>query len=743
MSGLIFLMTRWVEGILVIPARLHRGETVRALGCSLLRNYKVEEDAHRDVGDVDKMRGNVYVRKRKREVFKSSGSCEDKRFGKKFLRKKWRNKYKAAASLEAGGDYSVDTASGQKLAVVSIKPSYDSSHWISCFLCSVLYYMRRVDIGLQLLSEFVHSKPIFDGYSSHGILFLQGSIPIKNPGLCIISGSSSLIPMFAVDFSAVPFSFMYLHLSMQLRLARLAYVFVVVPLVVNENFGEVTSQIDLGKDTCNSCSVVSSVGGLRQRDSSQTTGGLPKSALRSMQYRNSRRVQKRRSLRRKRGRPLSAFRAKKSNGPLASDLLRFRQNATHSSSAAPSRILGGLAKTSPSKYIKELISAVGMDESRSSTHSKESKAAMGLIPPNTGASCSANLLIIETDECYREEGVIITLELSASKQWVLAVMKDGMIRYSLTTQSVMRPSCSNRFTNATSWSGDGGWKFEFPNKKDWLIFKELYKECSDRNLQAPTASVIPVPGVQVVSNTVQNNYMPYVRPNSYITVNDDELARALSNMTASYDMDSDDEKWLNEFNDALSSEGEIHELITPERFELVVDALEKGFHCNGDDHSDEKAAYDFCIHLERKEFIEVIHKYWIKKRRQKQSALVRIFQLYKPRRSHVIPRSILRKKRSFKRQACQAGRGKQRIFLQEMVAERDTSEHKNNLFKLQEARAFADRSEQSAVLKRQRAQILLEKADLTTYKAIMALRIAEATEIVETPGAVASFFLVP
>lgn len=79
----------------------------------------------------------------------------------------------------------------------------------------------------------------------------------------------------------------------------------------------------------------------------------------------------------------------------------------------------------------------------------------------------------------------------------------------------------------------------------------------------------------------------------------------------------------------------------------------------------------------------------------------------------------------------------------EMVAERDTSEHKNNLFKLQEARAFADRSEQSAVLKRQRAQILMENADLTTYKAIMALRIAEAAEIAETPGAIASFFLVP
>ncbi|XP_073305945.1 uncharacterized protein [Primulina huaijiensis] len=714
----------------------------------IVEEHKVEEDAHTDVGDVknvDRMQGIVYVRKRKREALKSCGSCEDKRFGKKFFRKKLREKHRAAAPSETGGGFSVDTAAHQKLAiVVAVKPSYDSSHWISSFLCSVLCYMRRVNIRLRLLSVFVHSKPIFDAYSSHGILFLQGSAPVKSSGLCIISGSRSLIPMFAVDFSAVPFCFMYLHSSMQLRSARLAYVSVVVPLGVNENFEEVTSQISLGKDTCNSNSLVSSIVGLRRRDLSTSTGGLPKLALRSMQYRNSRHVQKRSSLRRKRGRPPSAFRAKKSHGPLASDLLRFRQNATRSSSAAPSRTLRSFAKTSPSKYIKELKFTLGMDESRPSTHSKDLKAARRLIPQNTGASfCSANLLIIETDKCYREEGAIIILELSASKQWVLAVMKEGVKRYSLTTQSVMRPSCSNRFTHATLWSEDGGWKLEFPNRLDWLIFKELYKECSDRNVQSPTASIIPVPGVQVVSSSVQNNYIPYVRPDSYITVKDDELARAMIKRTANYDMDSDDEKWLNEFNDTLSSDGEIHELVTPERFELVVDALEKGFHCNGDDHSDEKAAYDFCMHLERKEFIEAIHKYWIKKRRQKQSALVRIFQLHKPRRTQVIPRSILRKKRSFKRQASQAGREKQRTFLQEMVAERDTSEHKNNLLKLQEARAIADRSELSAILKRQRAQILMENADLTTYKAIMALRIAEAAEIVEAPGAVASFFLVP
>lgn len=39
------------------------------------------------------------------------------------------------------------------------------------------------------------------------------------------------------------------------------------------------------------------------------------------------------------------------------------------------------------------------------------------------------------------------------------------------------------------------------------------------------------------------------------------------------------------------------------------------------------------------------------------------WQCYQPRRSQVIPKSVLRKKRSFKRQGSQAGRGKHRPFL--------------------------------------------------------------------------------
>lgn len=46
--------------------------------------------------------------------------------------------------------------------------------------------------------------------------------------------------------------------------------------------------------------------------------------------------------------------------------------------------------------------------------------------------------------------------------------------------------------------------------------------------------------------------------------------------------------------------------------------------------------------------------------------------------------------------------------------------------KVLETKAAADRAEQAAIVIRQRAQLLMKVADLLTYKAAMALKIAEA-----------------
>ncbi|KAG8390678.1 hypothetical protein BUALT_Bualt01G0108600 [Buddleja alternifolia] len=694
----------------------------------------IEEFASEEVNNEDKMFGKVYTRrKRKRVESVGTGLTEDKRFGKKFVRKQWRRKCHLIEPLKICGDVRVLDSRFRGLAIVVNESSYDFGYWVASFLTTVLSYMSRVRIGVRQLSKFVLSRPILDAYSSRGVLFLQDTMTIKSPGFCIIWGCRSLIPLFTVDFSAIPFSFIFMHTSMSLRSVYMSCLLVTPSMAVDEKndmvddssepstqippkishsgFASFSTQISPWKEIPHSAEVASC------NDNSGIREFLPKSSIRNIQLKNSRNIKKRRSsLKHKRGRPPSTFRAQKASGAsLASDFVRIRNDSVQLSPSPPSRVLRS------SGNIKELNSDVSAN------------------------CCSANLLIIETDKCYREEGVIITLELSSSSnQWFLSVVKKGIQRYSLPAQRVMRPACCNRYSHATVWAADPTWKLEFNNKQDWLIFKELYKKCSDRNVQAPpeTASVIPVPGVQEVSSSVDSNYVPYVRPYSYITVEHDELTRALVKKYANYDMDSDDEEWLAKFNSELRGGSGVREFITPESFELIIDALEKGFHSNQDEHFDEQAGYDFCAHLERREVIDAIHNYWVKKRKQKRSALVRIFQLYQPRRTQVIPKSVLRKKRSFKRQASQGGRGKQRTFLQAMAAEQDTWQKQNNTQKVQEAKAAAERSEGLAILKRQRAQMLMENADLATYKAMMALRIAEAAQITETiPDKVSSFLL--
>lgn len=78
-----------------------------------------------------------------------------------------------------------------------------------------------------------------------------------------------------------------------------------------------------------------------------------------------------------------------------------------------------------------------------------------------------------------------------------------------------------------------------------------------------------------------------------------------------------------------------------------------------------------------------------------------------------------------------------------IAAQQDALQQKNNVHKMQEAKAAANKYEGFASQKRQRAQMLMENADLATYKAMMALRIAEAAaaaaQVDESPeGVVAS-----
>lgn len=76
-----------------------------------------------------------------------------------------------------------------------------------------------------------------------------------------------------------------------------------------------------------------------------------------------------------------------------------------------------------------------------------------------------------------------------------------------------------------------------------------------------------------------------------------------------------------------------------------------------------------------------------------------------------------------------------------MAAEQDALQEQNAVLKVEEAKAAADRSVDLAIRKRQRAQVLMQNADLATYKAAMAFRIAEAAQVLGSPDAAAVYVL--
>lgn len=438
---------------------------------------------------------------------------------------------------------------------------------------------------------------------------------IQEQRVCLISVDYSLMPVFAMDFSAVPFGFLYLHLRLLGRVLRRSFALSIQRMATEENededdddYGSTFSCIVSGKANSINVAIRSGNDVSVKTEASNVNRVAARLASRGVQLRHGHNLKKS-SLRSKRGRPPTSLSARKLNRSFAPNLFGFRQNGIQLPAVAPSgELRSSVQRGSPASMRRVKSSLVGLSRGTDST------------------TCFANILVMESDRCYREQGAVVTLEVSAKRQSYLAVTTGEMKRYTLVAEKVMRPCSCNRFTHAIIWAADCGWKLEFSDRHDWLIFKELYKECSDRNVQVPAESCIPVPGVQEVPFYLSSNDS-FVRPDSYIKVKDDELARALTRREANYDMDSDDEQWLSDLNKELPTEiKDCQKFLSDEIFELIIDAFERGFHCNTDDYSDEKVVPNIGLDVE-KQFLEAVYGYWIKKRKQTRSALIRVFQV--------------------------------------------------------------------------------------------------------------------
>ncbi|OWM70293.1 uncharacterized protein LOC116198060 [Punica granatum] len=683
------------------------------------------------ISDVDKMFGVVYCRRRRKRKAPDVSDLDEKKYRIHFSRRPKR--------LKAEGIKTDTCVPFRGLALVVKSASCSEDSGFVGFLFSILSYMRKVSLEMSELSGFLSEDPIRGVYSSHGVRFLWGPASTFGSGICKLFGTRDDIPMFLANFSAIPDCFRSLHFDIFLKHHP-----VPSPRVNNLTDEQIDSDDDdeLSGDRTSLPSNTKPV--------ADTSGGrlvlhLPlrtlKSDGRSAPSRhgmNTRGIRKRRSsFKTIRARNPSLMGLNKNNGALASDLVSAKKNGFPFSSV----VSGGQVRRSGRKKPAQVVNEI-------STATTTGTTALAPLQDIDSTSCSANLLIIESDKCFREEGATVLLEPSASGEWFLVVKREGLMRYTYKVNEVMKPAVSNRFSHATVWTGDNGWRLEFLNRDDWFKFKDLYKECFDRNKQvvSPTSStvaavkIIPVPGVREVPDYEDANLSTFSRPIAYITTSNDEVSRVLVKRTANYDMDCEDEGWLQRFNREQQS-SEHREDLEEETFELMIDAFEKAFYYNPHDLSNEKPDADLCANKGRREVVEAVYSYWVKKRKHKRSALIRALQVNQPRKAPLIPKPTLRKKRSFKRQVSHHGRGKQPGLLQALAAEREALEEQRSLKKLEEAKVSASRSLELAVSKRQRAQFLMGNADLAAYRATMALRIAEAAEVAESLNEVANHFL--
>lgn len=687
-------------------------------------------------GRERKMFRNVYSRKRKRNL----GGSESKKFGLHFVRRQKRRSGHFVDRVMKRVDDEFDGCFDQGLLSIFIEDSCVGCCWFSGVLSSLLRYVGTQRIGLADLWMFLVSSPVSPVFASSGVHLLWNRPSFKSKGLCRIYGVRHFVAMFTVDYTAAPRCFQFLHATMLFRSVRLSCFCWMDFHRKNESTDEPLTLVD-DQSTDESFtfvndqserSLVSLVTPATDESkyvkSVNSSPGAIKSCSRHVQSRigvltRSASKRRRRSLRSRRARnPLHFVLQKSSSGSSLSNHVSKKK--------APSAL-----PLAPKQELRRSV--------RKSSVSELPVQKSDLVGPNMDIDsqcCTANILVVETDKCYRVEGAEVKLDLSASNEWLLAVKKDGSTRFSLKVQREMRPGTTNRFTHAVIWAAENGWKLEFPERKDWAVFKELYKVCGERNIvpTSPVIKIIPVPWVCEVTNS-WDSPGAFKRPESYIRMTSDELSRTLSRRTASYDMDSEDEEWLSKLNSELDASNHLSE----ESFELMIDAFEKASYCTPEDVNDEKAAAGLCLDLASMEVVESVYRYWMKKRKQKRAPLNRVFQLNQPTRAQMITKPVLRKKRSMKRQTVQSfqrGRGKDSTVLQVIAAEHNAAEEQSAILRVQQAKASADKSVELAILKRQRAQFLMENADLAVYRATMALRIVDAAaEILDVQQAADHF----
>ncbi|KAL1829336.1 hypothetical protein ACET3Z_007748 [Daucus carota] len=242
-------------------------------------------------------------------------------------------------------------------------------------------------------------------------------------------------------------------------------------------------------------------------------------------------------------------------------------------------------------------------------------------------ACYANVLITQGDRGWREPGGQVVLELVCRNEWRLAVKFSGSTKYSHKVDHVFLPGSTNRHTHAMMWKGGKDWALEFPNRSQWMLFKEMHGECYNRNIHVPSVKYIPIPGVRLVEEFEDNTTdCSFTRSSGrYIRQIETDIDMAMNPLKNFYDMDSEDELWIVK-NEKSFKTLDSNLVITDETFEKTMDMLEKLAYAQKCDHLTSDEIEKVMVGVGPTEVVRAIYEHWQHKRKRIGMPLIRHLQ---------------------------------------------------------------------------------------------------------------------
>eukprot|EP00898_Chlorokybus_atmophyticus_P000382 jgi/Chlat1/1344/Chrsp119S01756 len=187
----------------------------------------------------------------------------------------------------------------------------------------------------------------------------------------------------------------------------------------------------------------------------------------------------------------------------------------------------------------------------------------------------ANVLVTETDRCWRQSGVLAVFYVEADRRCIMRIEKERQVlaEHQICSDHVSQDTRHNRVSRSLIWRAEDTWSLEFTSKPVYMAFKRLFAYHFHKTLVAN----ISIPTYRELDMTGAGRF---ARPAQYTSTlpapaldnADDESRPGARWSVALYTADSEDEDWLYiRARKAATNEGRL----TVEGFEDMIDSFEK------------------------------------------------------------------------------------------------------------------------------------------------------------------------